>query len=181
MYVGFHVQYPLFLSDCNQSWIFWTHFRKILKISWKSVKWEPSYSVRIDKQTDMTKLIAAFCNFCECALKVVCVPWKSPHMHSYFISGCKWISTRSFFNVWSFLVKFGVQFPHAVPLRSCNIRGNLFVESRTLLTGRTRNSIRTVSIYCPMCCQRTAHKAVEHLWIFWTSARKRLCFTYACK
>ena len=35
-------------------------------------------------------------------------------------------------------MKFGVEFPHAVTLRSCNIRGNLFNESRTLLKGRAR-------------------------------------------
>jgi hypothetical protein len=39
-------------------------FWKILKfhISWKSVKWEPSYSMRTDGRTDMTKLIVAFRN-----------------------------------------------------------------------------------------------------------------------
>jgi len=28
MYIGSHVKYPLFLSDFNQTWIFWTQFRK---------------------------------------------------------------------------------------------------------------------------------------------------------
>jgi hypothetical protein len=37
MNIGIHVKYPLFLSDFNETWIFWTDFRKLLKyrISWK--------------------------------------------------------------------------------------------------------------------------------------------------
>ena len=61
MYIGLHVKYPLCLSDFNETWIFSTDFRKILKyqISWKSVQWQPSGSL----QTDMMKLIVAFPNY----------------------------------------------------------------------------------------------------------------------
>jgi len=48
MYIGFHVKCPLVLSDFNGTWIFWTEFQKILKYKflWKSVRWEPSCSMR---------------------------------------------------------------------------------------------------------------------------------------
>jgi hypothetical protein len=69
MHIGLHVKYPLFLSDLDETWIFSTHFRKLLKyqISWKFVQRELSCSMRTewrtDGQTDMTKLIVAFRNF----------------------------------------------------------------------------------------------------------------------
>jgi len=51
-------------QDINETWIFSTYFRKILKyqISWKSVQWEPSSSTQTEEQTDMTKLIVTFGN-----------------------------------------------------------------------------------------------------------------------
>ena len=68
-YTGLHVKYPLFFSDFKY-WIFSTDFRRRLKyqISWKSVQWEQSCSMRTDGRTydgrrDATKLILAFRNF----------------------------------------------------------------------------------------------------------------------
>ena len=59
-------EYLLFLSYFNVrvTWIFLTDFRKIIKyqISWKSVQWKPSRSMRADGRADM-KLIVAFHDF----------------------------------------------------------------------------------------------------------------------
>jgi hypothetical protein len=65
MYIGLHVKYPLFLSDINENLIFSTDFLKIHKyqISWKSVWWELSCSMRTEGRTDRTNLIVAFRNF----------------------------------------------------------------------------------------------------------------------
>jgi hypothetical protein len=53
MYIGLRVKYRLFLSDFKETWFFSTDFWSILKyqISWKSVQWEPSCSMRTDGQT----------------------------------------------------------------------------------------------------------------------------------
>ena len=72
MYIGIIVKYALFLSDFNETWIFMTVFRKLLKyeISWKSTRLEPSCSMLADGRlgqaegrTDMTKLMVAFRSF----------------------------------------------------------------------------------------------------------------------
>ena len=74
MSIGPHTNYPLFLSDINDICIFSIDFRKIFKyqITRKPAQWEPSWSMRSDRQmdgrTDMTKLIVAFRNFAK-ALK----------------------------------------------------------------------------------------------------------------
>ena len=54
------VKYPLFLSDFNETWIFWTDFPKILKckISWKSILC--GSRVVACRWTDTTKLIVPF-------------------------------------------------------------------------------------------------------------------------
>jgi hypothetical protein len=60
MYIGLHVNYPLFLSDFNEIWVFLTDFWEILtyQISWKSVHWEPNSLI----QTDMNPTVA-LCNY----------------------------------------------------------------------------------------------------------------------
>jgi len=63
MYSFPQVQYPLFLPDFNEAWIFSTVPRKIFKyqISWIYVQWEPICSMR----SEMTKLIVTSRNFAD--------------------------------------------------------------------------------------------------------------------
>jgi hypothetical protein len=76
MYIGFHVKYPLFLSDFNLTWIFWTDLHKNPQIS-NFIEIHPVGAElhhedgQIDGQTDMTKLIVAFCNFPNAPEKIV--------------------------------------------------------------------------------------------------------------
>jgi len=58
------------VSDFNETWIFSTDFRKILKykISWKILSLGAELLCadrRTDRETDMTKLIVAFRNFAK--------------------------------------------------------------------------------------------------------------------
>jgi hypothetical protein len=52
MYRGFHVKCRLFLSDLNKTRVLGKDFRKLLRyqVSWKSAQWEPSCSMRTDRQ-----------------------------------------------------------------------------------------------------------------------------------
>jgi len=61
-YIDLHVNYLLFLSDLNETWSILKDLQKILKyhILWKSARWEPSCSMRTDRETDMTKLRVIF-------------------------------------------------------------------------------------------------------------------------
>ena len=75
MYIGVHVKYPFFFPGFNETWITSTEFRRILKyqILWKTVRWNPSCSMRMDGQTDrwsdMTNLMVAFSNLANAPKK----------------------------------------------------------------------------------------------------------------
>jgi len=68
MYIELHVNCPLFLPDFNETWTLSTQLRKIPKyqISWKSVQWEPSCSMRTDGRTNIYDVAnSRFSPFCE--------------------------------------------------------------------------------------------------------------------
>jgi len=84
------VKYPLFSYNFNETWIFLTDFKKILKyqFSWKSVQWELRCSMQTDRWTDMMKLIVAFHYFANTRKICFCPAW-----HDASISG---VSTTGF-------------------------------------------------------------------------------------
>jgi hypothetical protein len=65
IYIGLRENHSLFLLDFHETWIFSTNCWKGSKyqISWESVKWEPSCSMRTDGPTDITNLVVAFRKF----------------------------------------------------------------------------------------------------------------------
>ena len=66
MYIDHHVKCRLFLSDCNETWILSTVFRKILKFQIvRKINPVGAEFFHADGQTDMMKLIAAFRNFAK--------------------------------------------------------------------------------------------------------------------
>jgi hypothetical protein len=79
MYIGFHVKYPLFLSDCNDTSIFSTDFRKSTQIL-NFIKIRPATAEffhadgrtdgRTNGQTDRhDEANSRFSQFCERAYK----------------------------------------------------------------------------------------------------------------
>jgi hypothetical protein len=63
MHIGLHAMHPLFLSYFNETWIFLTDFQKYLIIRFYETCPVGAKLFHVDEQTDMTKLIVAFCNF----------------------------------------------------------------------------------------------------------------------
>jgi len=46
---------------------FWTYLQEVLQISPKSVPWDPSYYMRINKLGDVVNIKVVFPYLCECA------------------------------------------------------------------------------------------------------------------
>ena len=84
MYIHFCVKYPLFLWDLNETLFFSTDFWEILKyhISWTSFQWEPSWSMQMNRQTDITKLIVIR------LLSCISVVWNDVIIWSVTVSKC---------------------------------------------------------------------------------------------
>ena len=63
MYVGLHVKYTAFLSDFNQPSVFSIYFPKILISNFMNIRPVGNDLCHVNRQTDMTKLMAIFRNF----------------------------------------------------------------------------------------------------------------------
>ena len=89
MYIGLHVKYPLFLSDCNETWNEnWQIFEKYWSIKFHENLCSGSLVVlcgwmggQTDRQTDMTKLIVAFSNLMNS-------PKNEPTVQGMMVSFC---------------------------------------------------------------------------------------------
>jgi competence transcription factor ComK len=56
MYIGLHVKYQLFLSEINETLLFSTKFRKMIKFHEKSMQWEMSCFMRTDRNDEAYSL-----------------------------------------------------------------------------------------------------------------------------
>ena len=57
MYIGLHVEYPLFLSDFNGTWPFWLYFMKINPVGAKLFHVEG----RMDRHDEANNCFSQFC------------------------------------------------------------------------------------------------------------------------
>jgi hypothetical protein len=67
-YIGLYLKYPLFLSNFIEMWNFATDVHKTpeYQISWKSVTWKQSCSMRTDGRTDRyDEADCRYLQFCE--------------------------------------------------------------------------------------------------------------------
>jgi hypothetical protein len=66
MYIGLHVKYPLFLSDCNETLIFLTGYRNILKYqNFMEIRPVGAELFHADEQTGIKRLTLASRNFAK--------------------------------------------------------------------------------------------------------------------
>ena len=66
---------PVILVIFNRPWIYGTGFGIILsyQISWNPVQWEPRCSMRMDRQTDMTKHLFTFRDFANVPVRFIII------------------------------------------------------------------------------------------------------------
>ena len=50
--MGLHVKYPLFMSDFNETWFFWTDFQKVLIPTFMKIYLVGAELFHVDAQTD---------------------------------------------------------------------------------------------------------------------------------
>ena len=71
MYIGLHVQYPLFLSEFNETWIFSTDLQRLLKYPISSRGSWVVHCRQTDRCTDLMKLILALYYFVHTSKKTL--------------------------------------------------------------------------------------------------------------
>jgi len=144
---GLHVKYPLLLSDFNETWIFASDFRKILKchISWKSVPWEPSCSMQTYVHD---KTNSRFLQFWESPYKRITISARGPTLRPFLWRVTRLYSHRKTAAIFSGILITKITLPiYHTGFRSAAKRftfifnGDQFVKNKLIISGNAGDII----------------------------------------
>jgi hypothetical protein len=152
MYIGLRVKCPLFLSDFNESLNFSKDFWEIhiYQSSWKSVQWEPPFSMRTDRHNEFQ---VDFRNFSEAPkgkikLKITT---NSSHTHCTVY--------------WH--IKFGTNLQNGdVVVGGGRVVTPVIISSYHIVNSSVRSMVCGASSYREIASRHPIHKKILTLFVF---------------
>jgi hypothetical protein len=153
-YLALHVKCPKFVPDFNQIWMFWTDSHKSpqYQMSRKSFWGEPSWYLRTDGWTDVTKLTDAVRDYAK-RLWYGDIPQQVRMFHlwncysDFHINWCRWSITKR--HISCILVRIGALLTSRRSLRTVQTLVNVILFYRyDLQTERIHLRLMSVMLAC---------------------------------